>query len=92
MKRPRRPQLLLEIAFDPDVRWMVIDRFLRATPELKTIKSRLYALLDELREIVDYGLAEQLEEVVNELGGEQLDAAVVWAFREGFRAGLREGR
>jgi len=92
MKRRRLPRLKVEVAGDPDARWMIIDEFLRMTAELRPIRARLAKLLEELRGIADYGLAEQIEETVNELGGEQLDRAVKWAFEQGRVAGRREAR
>jgi hypothetical protein len=73
-------------------RWETLDKFLQATPSLRPIRARFAELLDEVRAMGDYGLAEEIEAVGHELRTEMLDRAILWAFELGRLAGRREAR
>jgi len=92
MRRRSRSWLTTEAARTPDARWEALDKFLGGTPSLKPLRARLAELLEEVRSLGDYGLAEEIEEVGNELRAEMLDRAIVWAFELGRLAGRRERR
>jgi len=86
------PRLNTEAVGNPDARWAALDKFLVEIPSLEPLRARLAELLDEVRSLGDYGLAEEIEEVGNELRGEMLDRVIVWAFELGRLAGRRERR
>lgn len=90
-RRPRSrdhpPELTSTSVRDPDARWAVIDHVLTAAPMVGPLRCKVAALLDQVRELGDFGLAEEIEEAGNELRAEMLDAVVVWAFEQGFREG-----
>lgn len=91
-RRSRTIRLSYKTACDPDTRWEAIDQVLRRTPKLKRLRLNLARLLDEVRGIVDCGLAEQIEAAGNELRAQIIDVVVVWAFCDGLKAGRRDGK
>lgn len=88
-RRDRTPRLTYLSAIDPDACWTATDAFLRSVPALKPLRRKVAKLIDELREIADYGLAERIDSANNELCAEILAATVVWAFDCGLAEGQR---
>ena len=87
--KPKRPKLTYAVACDDDACWAVIDEFLQSVPELLPLRAKLSNLVEEVRETVDYGLAERLEETGNELRAAILEAITIWSFDCGFAEGQK---
>jgi len=87
--KPKLPKLTYETAVDSEKCWLVIDKFIKTLPSVKPLRAKLTELLNQVRERGGADLAEQIDEVNNELRADLLEHAVLFGFDQGLKEGQR---